>query len=221
MIKTIYRISDAGYSFKVKPEYATKENCLRNFLRNFGSDNLTVIADNCSNETLGMVASIIPDGVELITTSLGNAGSFKYAFEYALKNFSGSVYFVEDDYLHLPESKRVLQEGLELSDFVTLYDHNDKYSSALMSPSYILLSSSSHWRTCPSTTMTFAANIETLRNSQQIIRNHCSGAHPNDNQLFLELGKNGYTLISALPGYSTHCETDWLSPLRDWKKCVE
>jgi len=36
--------------------------------------------------------------------------------------------------------------------------------------------------------------------------------------MFLELRKHNELLITPLPGYSTHGETDWLSPLIDWNE---
>ena len=38
------------------------------------------------------------------------------------------------------------------------------------------------------------------------------------NLLFLDLRDNCRTLITPLPGYSTHGETQWLSPFTDWSK---
>ena len=56
-MKIIYRISDAGYN-KVKPDYITNENCLKNFVSVFGNQNLEIIADNCSKETLQMITML-------------------------------------------------------------------------------------------------------------------------------------------------------------------
>ena len=39
-IVSIYRISDNSNKEKIKPDYASKENCLRTFVREFGRDNL-------------------------------------------------------------------------------------------------------------------------------------------------------------------------------------
>ena len=66
--------------------------------------------------------------------------------------------------------------------------------------------------------MTFAAKVETLKESEEILRKHTDGKHPNDFQMFLELGKNNKLLITPLPGYATHGETAWLSPLINWNK---
>ena len=42
--------------------------------------------------------------------------------------------------------------------------------------------------------------------------------YPNDFQLFLSLREKGRCLITPLPGYSTHGETQWLTPIIDWSK---
>ena len=40
----------------------------------------------------------------------------------------------------------------------------------------------------------------------------------NDFQMFLELREHNELLITPIPGYATHGETAWLSPLTDWSK---
>ena len=54
--------------------------------------------------------------------------------------------------------------------------------------------------------------------NESILRNHTSGTHPNDFQMFLELRENNKLLVTPIPGYATHGETAWLSPLTDWSK---
>lgn len=65
--------------------------------------------------------------------------------------------------------------------------------------------------------MTFAAKVSTLRDAEDILRKHTSGKHPNDFDMFLELRNNNKLLITSIPGYSTHGETSWLSPLTNWQ----
>ena len=47
---------------------------------------------------------------------------------------------------------------------------------------------------------------------EEIIRRWTTGTHPNDFEMFVELRKKGKSLISPLPGYSTHGETTFLTP---------
>ena len=119
--------------------------------------------------------------------------------------------------------------GLDLgAEFVSLYDHPDKYLSpdnggnpfckGGAEDTRVYLTESCHWKVTNSTTMTFAAEIKTLKENEEILRKHTSGTHPNDFQMFLELRKNYKLLITPIPGYATHGETAWLSPLTDWSK---
>jgi hypothetical protein len=230
-MKIIYRISDAGYS-KVKPEYVNNELCLKNFCNVFFDQiyNILVIADNCSDDTMVMIKKYI-DPVNIRKVSVGHgAGTFNLALDEALKyDDKTAIYFVENDYLHKPNSYKIIQEGLELgASFVSLYDHPDKY----LPPSQggnpyceggaedtrVYLTESTHWKITNSTTMTFATTVETLKRVNSILRKHTVGTHPNDFPMFLELREQNELLITPIPGYSTHGETAWLSPLTKWEQ---
>ena len=157
------------------------------------------------------------------------AGTFNLALDEALKyNDDDIVYFIENDYIHKPDSAKIIREGFELgASFVALYDHPDKY----LDPSKggnpycvggaedtrVYLTDSCHWKITNSTTMTFAAKVSTLKRVETTLRKHTSGTHPNDFQMFLELRQQGELLITPLPGYATHGETAWLSPLTNWR----
>jgi len=128
-MKIIYRISDAGYS-KVKPDYINNESCLKNFCNVFFDHihDIRILADNCSESTLSMVAKYI-DPINIEEVSVGHgAGTFNLALDRALRlDDKEVVYFVENDYLHKQQSPKVIQEGLNLgSSFVSLYDHPDQ-----------------------------------------------------------------------------------------------
>jgi hypothetical protein len=222
----IYRISDAGYN-KVKPDYINNENCLKNFVYVFGNRDIQIIADNCSEDTLKMIRKYVhPDKITKVSVGHG-AGTFNLALDEALKlNNNEVVYFVENDYLHKSESDKVLLEGIELgSDYVALYDHPDKYIDGANPEvegggevTKVFLSNSCHWKLTNSTTMTFAAKVKTLREDEEILRSFTSGTHPNDFHMFLALRDKGRSLITPLPGYATHGETAWLTPLINWEK---
>jgi len=227
-----YRISDTGYS-KVKPDYINNENCLRNFCKHFSSCQINVIADNISDDTYNMICKYI-DGSCINRVNIGHgAGTFNLALNEALKLDNNEyVYFVENDYLHLPNSYNVLKEGLDFGvPYVALYDHPDKY----LDPSIggnpycegggehtrVYLTHSTHWKVTNSTTMTFASRVEYLREDEKILRKWTCDTHPNDFKMFIDLNEQkSRNIISPIPAYATHGETRWLSPLVNWRKSV-
>ena len=224
-MKSIYRISDAGYN-KVKPYYIGNFECLANFMSIF--KDVEIIADNCSDQTLELINQYFkPDQIHEVSIGSG-AGTFNYALDIALKyNDDEIVYFVENDYLHLPNSDRVLAEGFSLgASFVTLYDHPDKYldpekggnpyCKGGAEDTRVYLTKSSHWKMTNSTTMTFASKVKTLKEIEPILRSNTSESYPKDFNIFMEARQKGHYVISPMPGWSTHGETAWLSPLVDW-----
>ena len=229
-MKIIYRISDAGYN-KVKPEYINNENCLKNATEVFKDADWTIIADNCSPETLTMVEDITDCNIEIVSVGHG-AGTFNLALDEALMYDDDEIiYFIENDYIHKPDSQKILEEGFELgASFVSLYDHPDKYLSPNKGgnpyceggaeDTRVYLTNNCHWKITNSTTMTFASKVSTLKRIEEILRKHTDTTHPNDFSMFLELRKNNELLITSIPGYSTHGETTWLSPLTNWEDYV-
>ena len=226
-MKIIYRISDAGYK-KEKPDYINNENCLKNATEVFKNADWLVIADNISEPTENMIRKYVAeDCIKWVSVGHG-AGTFNLALDEALTYDDDEiVYFIENDYLHKPESPTIFQEGFNLgASFVSLYDHPDKY----LDPSKggnpycqggaedtrVYLTDSCHWKITNSTTMTFAAKVSTLKRIESTLRKWTSETHPNDFSMFLDLREQEELLITPLPGYSTHGETAWLSPLIDW-----
>lgn len=224
-MKIVYRMSDAGYN-KVKPDYITNENCLKNFVSVFGNQNLEIIADNCSKETLQMVTKYCHPN-KITTVSVGHgAGTFNLALDMALKwEDDEIVYFVENDYLHLQGSSQILEEGFKLgAPYVTLYLHPDKFIPPFNGgnpevdqdggyPTKIFRGETQLFGMFNSTTMTFAAQVKQLKEDEAILRKWTSGTHPDDFKMFLELRDNGKALLCPLNTFSTHGETNWLAPL--------
>jgi hypothetical protein len=226
-ITTFYRLSDSGYN-KLKPEYINNSNCLSNYVKYFGVDDLYIIADNVKDKTFDRLCAAYPN-VE--RTYFGNgAQSFNRALDQALELDKDTiVYFLEDDYLHKKGSRKILVEGIRSeAHYVTLYDAPDKYINRDKGGNpyingggeltRVILTESVHWKLTNSTTMTFAARVQTLKADEEILRKYTDGSHPKDFEMFLELRKKGRALISPIPGYATHGETKWLTPLTDWSK---
>lgn len=131
------------------------------------------------------------------------------------------IYILEDDYLHKAGWPRIMREGfgtlqpsfLKL-DYITLYDHKDKYCYPMYNEllSKIAISPSVHWRTTPSTTNTFATTYKIFIEDFDIHYSYLN----KDHEKFLELAKVGRILGSCMPGYSTHCHKDYMSPCVEW-----
>ena len=233
-MKVIYRISEGGYP-KEKPDYITKINCLKNALKHFKQDDFLLIMDGVSDNLKSEIEKVYTGKAQIVSIGHG-AGTFNLALDHALGltnvlmvSDDEIIYFLEDDYLHKEGSQKVLESGFDLGmDYVTLYDHLDKYLNPIEGGNpycegraeftRVYLGEYSHWKLTNSTTMTFAAKVKTLKEDEGILRQWTAGEHPHDFQMFGDLLKKGRRLVSSIPGYSTHGETKWLTPLTNWEK---
>lgn len=202
-MKVFYRISDNSYQ-KPKLIGSSKRVCLENFISVFGKD-FVLIADNCKEETLAWLAPHTT-----VMTKLGNAGSLLYAIKLAIQAVAADelVYFVEDDYLHLPKAPQLLNEGVSKSDYVTLYDHPDKYTPMYENGevSKVIKTKSSHWRYTVSTCMTFGTTAKVLEEDFDIWNTGVFDNHPNDHEIFTKLKEKGRRLIVPIPGAACHTD---------------
>tara|TARA_Y100000385_G_scaffold79794_1_gene81318 strand:+ start:1070 stop:1768 length:699 start_codon:yes stop_codon:yes gene_type:complete len=231
MIKVYYRLSNqnAGRS-KIKLPHATKQHCLENCIKEFGLDNITVIGDKLNQETLDYLNSL---GIRLVQVNNGTGSdTFRDALNLALKENSDQdfIYLLEDDFLHKPNSKNLLIEGLSTyNSYVTLYDHPDKYLSKEQGGNpfveqggevtRVVMSANSHWKITNSTVMSFVASVSRLKQDKDLLYKYSSNSITDSFKFFQELSQTkGVACISPLPGVSTHVETAWLTPLTNWSK---
>ena len=212
-MKIYYRISDKGRR-NDKPDFINIENCLRNFCNHFDPKDITIIADNCEDNTIYVIKKYI-NVDNIIRTSLGNSGAFLFAAKQAIKDNTDNtiVYLVEDDYLHLKDSQQLINEGFVYGDYVSLYDHPDKYLEGGKPNPYVfgggeetkvLLTKSTHWKYTNSTTMTFATHTKTLGKDIEVLTRYCQNNIPDDFGMFCDLIKLGRKLVTSIPGRSTH-----------------
>tara|TARA_R110002153_G_scaffold220191_1_gene372677 strand:- start:1592 stop:2290 length:699 start_codon:yes stop_codon:yes gene_type:complete len=231
MIKVYYRLSnlEAGISKKKIPN-ATKKHCLENCILEFGLENITILGDKLNNETKDYVNSL---KLKLIEVNNGTGSeTFRDALNLAIEecNEEDMVYLLEDDFLHKPNAKKLLIEGLSTYDaYVTLYDHPDKYINKENGGNpfiqqggevtRLFKTKSVHWKITNSTVMSFAAKVSRLKSDYDLILKNSSSNITDSFSFFTELSKTkGIPVISSIPGFSTHCEALWLSPLTDWSK---
>jgi len=223
-MKKIYRISDKGNPFTPNFAYMTLEIALKNFIDVFKLDNLIVIADNCKENTIKFIKE---SGVKDIrVTTLGNSGSLKYAYEICYKEFDDDdiVYFTDDDFLYLPEPERYLREGLEIADYVSLYDHLDKYQTNGQNPfiknggeiTRVIITKSTHWKFPNSTGPIFATKVKTLKDDKDILwKYNFVGGITDSFRTTLALIESGRRIITPIPGRATAADA-FPSPLIRW-----
>ena len=217
-MKLFYRISDKSFN-KSKLIGSTKEVCLMNFCKAFAevifSDlseeyvpPIMVLADNCERKTIKMIQEA---GLPVTVTSEGNAGSLRKAIEIALEYDDDElVYFCEDDYLHLGSAPKIIEEGIKRADYVTLYDHPDKYTRNYNGGEFskVIKTASSHWRYTVSTCMTFGTKVGKLREDKDIwFDDEMTGEFvPHDHHIFGKLNEKGRRLAVAIPGVACHVD---------------
>jgi hypothetical protein len=150
-----------------------------------------------------------------------DSASFFETVRYAkAKNIGDNdlVYFLENDYLHVPgwvEKVMDLFSTFSGLSYVSLYDHNDKYFLPMYENlvSKVITTKTHHWRTTPSTCGSFIISKQTLDEDFDILSTMVG-----DHNKFLWLNQNRErSVITPIPGLSTHCMVGLMSPTIDWK----
>lgn len=240
-MKILYRFSDSKNN-KQRPKWFDKRKIMEHFIHRFHlpGNEIFLFADNISKESLGFLFELWDKyGLQkdhIIKTTLGNSQSFLYVCQFAVKMFKNAdeiIYIAEDDYVYLPNASQILTEGITYlnADYVTGYDHPDKYMGSndpYKNPQIIsdggeitcvAMTPSSHWKYTNSTTMTFVSKLRTLKEDYSVFLKYCQADIPYDYQMFCELIRTKKRKIaSCIPAVSTHCEKEHLSPLINWEK---
>ncbi len=169
-----YRIS-SNVNQKIRTNGFSKWDCLESLLHAFPDYKVICVADNCDAVAYDVLKK--QSFYKLVNTNLGNAASFRYLINQELKLLQDDdlVYFAEDDYLYRNNADQFLEEGLKYFDYVSLYDHPDKYGvnpselnllvpkGKLSEYTQVIKGKMSLWRTTNSTTMTFGCLVGTVR----------------------------------------------------------
>ena len=135
------------------------------------------------------------------------------------------VYFCEDDYVHEPDALVKMMHCIKdvKPDLISLYDHPDRYRDLpehnfTQGKNDIFISRDHHWRTIPSTCMTFGASVKVLRENQDLFEKWTYI----DFELFprilgfKEPRPNKYLMVGAIPSLATHYQTGYLAPYAEW-----
>jgi hypothetical protein len=215
---------------RIRPSWFNKIKVFENFKNTLNPDliNYTIVYD----EFYGSIDKTFlsqEKNVEIIKCG-SETDSFLQTLDIIQsRNFDDDtiVYLLEDDYLHRPGWSEVMLEGFDIkSHYLTLYDFDFFIAKGYLCE--IFTTPSSHWRAVPATTNTFACRYKTLLEDLEVHQKHSingvkeeEGFHfSKDYDKFWELQKQERYLISPMPGWSTHCDENHISPIIDWKKVV-
>lgn len=138
------------------------------------------------------------------------------------------VYLLENDYLHQNGWIEVVNEFFSTNlnkNYLSLYDHNDKYSDSYSDlKSKIYVTKNHHFRTTPSTCGSFLMKKKVFDEDYEFnlsIFDYLLNKTnlPVDHAKFLVLDKiKNRQVLTALPGLSTHCLDGLMSPTINWEK---
>lgn len=212
---------------KARPEWFSREKCWNRLVETCDEEvQITVIFDGEPDQNHFLHNK--SGNYKFISKDGGNDGKSFLNLLYYVKEQKIAdetiLYFVEDDFYHKPGWCDILREAFQYIgvDYVTLYDHRDKYFYSMYEDlqSKILVTPSAHWRTTPSTTNTYSMLSKTFNKHFDIHVEYCDlvRGFTRDHDKFTRLWNEGSNLISCIPGYSTHCEPEFLSPCIDWSK---
>lgn len=197
------------------------EKCFNNLLKTIKDHpnvKLTVMMDGSKQDTF--LENY--DGEVYEFNGGTDAASFFETVKYAKNKNIGDndlVYFLENDYLHVEnwvEKVIDLFSTFQGLNYVSLYDHNDKYFLLMYDDlvSKIFVTQKHHWRTTPSTCGSFIINKQILDEDFDILSTMV-GDH--NKFLYLYETKSRFVL-TPIPGLSTHCMEGLMSPTIDWNK---
>lgn len=214
--------SSSNSTNKIRPQGFSKELCHENLKRTINPQlaNITFLMDgDLSKHFLSKERDypIIP--IQGGSEAASFLAQLNYIESLGLDDET-IVYLLEDDFFHRSNWCELIREVFDSlnADYVTLYDHKDKYFYKMYEKlkSQIFHTNTCHWRTVPSTTSTFMCKWKVLKKHIHIHKRFCQRS-VYSHEKFIKLGKMGATLISPIPGWSTHMETEFLSPTIDWE----
>tara|TARA_Y100000310_G_C20433953_1_gene692821 strand:- start:132 stop:827 length:696 start_codon:yes stop_codon:yes gene_type:complete len=221
----LYRACELD-SYPHRPAWFDKKKCFKSLIDSLDSHpdhTVYCVFDGEEKELADYIKSFPQVGYEKIK-NYGNLGSLRYCLDFTQELNGNSVYLLEDDYLHLPEAIRYLDDGIKKFRLVTGYDHPDRYHPAegteqdiTAGREMIKLGQFCHWRTAESTTGTFAAARDCLSEIFDYARHHLSTGQ--DRAFFRDVYTDlGIRLFTPIPGVSAHCCVDYLSPHVKWEE---
>lgn len=206
---------------KGRPKWFDYEKCFQNLLYTLTPDTeLYVMFDGNSNNNF---ISKYKDRYTLHEFKAGNDVESFFQTHYYIKkqNIKNDdlIYVLENDYLHFPGWVNKVKElfgTYSNLNYISLYDHNDKYFLPMYDNlvSKIFTTPTHHWRTTPSTCGSYITNKKIFDEDFDI---HTTVQGDHNKFLQLNNERNRF-VVTPIPGLSTHCMNNLLSPTINWEK---
>ncbi len=217
-----YNVEGTGYN---RPEWFDYEKCydnLLNSLKDVSDDlyNINIVFDG--DVTTNWISNKQSTRVHQIQASTDMKSFFKTCD--IIKQDTNIdeddlIYFLENDYMHVPNWLPIIFELYSMYtglNYVSLYDHYDKYYLPMYDEltSKLFVTKTRHWRSTPSTCGSFIINKQTFDADYDIL-----STMNGDHEKYLWLNANrDRSVITPIPGLSTHCMANLLSPTIEWDK---
>jgi hypothetical protein len=216
-----YRFFNMDAPAPLRPPWFSKIKCLNSFLKsvelNKSFINKVIFVHDGPK---GKLFDSIPKNYETICVNYkSNENSLLETFKIADK-LHEDVYFVEDDYIHLPDSVKIIAQGVKTFKLVTGYDHPDRYKrddDITMGKEYIAYSQKTkcHWRTVESTCCTWATTREMW---DKHVGDFAKTYRLEDRQLFRNLyNEHKIRLWNPIPGIISQIDVMNVSFGVDWE----
>jgi len=207
-----------------KPEDLNK---IRDLLKKSNINN-SIISLNI-NEFTNNIKKINAKNESVTQNQISNMCNIHKSLMTAKNQSNDLIYFVEDDYIHLPETFHEMILSYErissqLNKELILCPTDYPYLYTKIEPSSIFLGSNRHWRRVDETLCTFFTSKILVDKHWNKFVSMCQFEHYPFEQPLHEIYRTEYCL-SPVPSLAIHCTNInsifGLSPNMDWKKIWE
>lgn len=211
-----------GSDYKNRPQWFNFEKCFINLLNTIEGKNVNLYLVMDGNVESNFIKKYKDKYILHSIDAKSDQISFWKTWEIAKQTRISDkdlIYFLENDYLHVDgwvDKVVDLFSTYNNLNYVSLYDHNDKYFLSMYEDlvSKIFTSETHHWRTTPSTCGSFIISKNIF---EEDFIDHTTIKGDHNKFLHLNQTKNRFVL-TPIPGLSTHCMEGLMSPTINWSK---
>jgi len=215
-LSVIYRACSTGNTAKKKlisKKIDAVQICFNSFIRAFENTeiDLTVLLDKPTNELRDIFKRFKTEETYYSSFTEGNVKSFHRQIDIALQKKQDFL-FVEDDYIFLPKSGKIIIDALDELPLITPYLHPGYFSEKIHSyKKDIELVNGRCWMGVTSTTLTFGGKYDSLLKEYKTMKDYGWADHP----MFCDITQR-IPLYAPTETLATHIEIDFLAPGIDW-----